>query len=265
MAEIETPSREGAHAVFFVPELLEKILLAVDMKTLLLSQRVNKFWNQTINNSTLLQKKLFFLPASLDEAINLTAPYQLSTLPKTVDSNKLKESPWVWLEKEMSRKSPAPSHVIVLNPMLFGHTTDRFRICNLRNLLNKQHKVTGSWQRMRFAHSFPKNMIMAATFVNDKDQHGNIIYHDISLLGTDVSSGPPKLTLDLRDGTGDLGLAIGETARRVEQLVMFKKNRVLDCASSYFVVAANSISLDEYEKEARERHQNASTTPAEWG
>lgn len=63
MAEEPSNSQDNAHAVFFVAELLENTLIDVDMKTLLLSQRVNRFWLQVIGNSQLLQKKLFFLPA----------------------------------------------------------------------------------------------------------------------------------------------------------------------------------------------------------
>ena len=45
-----------------MPEMLENILLDVDMKSLLLAQRVDKTFKATIDGSVKLQKKLWFLP-----------------------------------------------------------------------------------------------------------------------------------------------------------------------------------------------------------
>ncbi|KFY08403.1 hypothetical protein V492_06268 [Pseudogymnoascus sp. VKM F-4246] len=53
----------AANAVLSIPELLEAILLDVDMKTLLLSQRVNRNWASIIAASSVLQQALFFQPA----------------------------------------------------------------------------------------------------------------------------------------------------------------------------------------------------------
>ncbi|KFY43191.1 hypothetical protein V494_02083 [Pseudogymnoascus sp. VKM F-4513 (FW-928)] len=53
----------AANAVLSIPELLEAILLDVDMKTLLLSQRVNRNWASIITASSVLQQALFFQPA----------------------------------------------------------------------------------------------------------------------------------------------------------------------------------------------------------
>lgn len=61
-----TPS-PAENEVLGINELFELILLRLDMKTLLLSQRVDSHWRDTISSSTLLQKKLFFLPATLEE------------------------------------------------------------------------------------------------------------------------------------------------------------------------------------------------------
>lgn len=49
----------AAAKVLQEPCLMEMILVDVDMKTLLLSQRVSKFWQATIQNTNKLQKKLF--------------------------------------------------------------------------------------------------------------------------------------------------------------------------------------------------------------
>ncbi|KJX95619.1 hypothetical protein TI39_contig4100g00022 [Zymoseptoria brevis] len=50
----------AASNVFGTAELLELILLDVDMRTLLLGQRVSKDFNNTITSSPSLQEKLFF-------------------------------------------------------------------------------------------------------------------------------------------------------------------------------------------------------------
>jgi len=47
-------------AILNVVELLEKILFDVDIRTLLLSQRVNKMFKATIDGSHALQEALFF-------------------------------------------------------------------------------------------------------------------------------------------------------------------------------------------------------------
>ncbi|KAI9927542.1 hypothetical protein ASPWEDRAFT_746562 [Aspergillus wentii DTO 134E9] len=48
--------------VFFIWELLEHILLNLDLRTLLLSQKVCRTWHKTINDSRPLQQALFFQP-----------------------------------------------------------------------------------------------------------------------------------------------------------------------------------------------------------
>ena len=52
-----------------IVELLEAVLLHLDYKTLLLAQRVSRFWHDTINGSKGLRTKLFLEPATIDEAI----------------------------------------------------------------------------------------------------------------------------------------------------------------------------------------------------
>jgi len=58
------PADDSVVAVFGTVELLESILLRLNMKTLLLSQRVDRTFRDTIANSTKLQKALSFEPAS---------------------------------------------------------------------------------------------------------------------------------------------------------------------------------------------------------
>lgn len=63
---------ESATKTFAIPELLELILLHLDMKMLLLAQRVDTQWRGAIASSKKLQKKLFLLPVeSFEEALLL--------------------------------------------------------------------------------------------------------------------------------------------------------------------------------------------------
>ncbi|KAK5121721.1 hypothetical protein LTR85_004596 [Meristemomyces frigidus] len=61
---------DAVSRVINTPELLENILLGLDETTLLLSQRVNNFFNATITGSSILQQKLFFRPlTAVDEGV----------------------------------------------------------------------------------------------------------------------------------------------------------------------------------------------------
>ncbi|KAF2207775.1 hypothetical protein CERZMDRAFT_102040 [Cercospora zeae-maydis SCOH1-5] len=52
----------AADRALHVPELLERILLSLPMKDLLLDQRVSKYWKALIKNSPKLQQALFYRP-----------------------------------------------------------------------------------------------------------------------------------------------------------------------------------------------------------
>ena len=62
---------EAAEQVFSVTELLENILVNLDFDTLLLLQRVNQKFRAVIGGSVPLQKKLFFVHCTFDEAKSL--------------------------------------------------------------------------------------------------------------------------------------------------------------------------------------------------
>ncbi|RYP10631.1 hypothetical protein DL765_008056 [Monosporascus sp. GIB2] len=55
-----------------IPELLVQILSELDLRTLLLSQRVSKHWRDTIARAPELQRALFFEPAAASSADELT-------------------------------------------------------------------------------------------------------------------------------------------------------------------------------------------------
>ena len=52
--------------VLFITELLEMILLQLDMRTLLISQRVCRKWSSLIRSSSRIQETLFFKPVLPD-------------------------------------------------------------------------------------------------------------------------------------------------------------------------------------------------------
>jgi hypothetical protein len=71
------PSSNAATIAFSIPEILVMILLKLDMRTLLLSQRTCRSWFTAIKYSTEIQKALFFTPI---ERIPNQEPLQNSML-----------------------------------------------------------------------------------------------------------------------------------------------------------------------------------------
>lgn len=62
---------KAAHDALHTAELLELILIGVDMRTLLVAQRVSRYWYESMKNSVRLQKKLFLIPATTKDIIEL--------------------------------------------------------------------------------------------------------------------------------------------------------------------------------------------------
>lgn len=84
-------STPAADNVLKTTEPLEMILVRVDVKTLLLAQRVAPVWRANVTSSKVLQKKLFFLPATREElpGLNIVAEGKLSTtLPKSAETKR---------------------------------------------------------------------------------------------------------------------------------------------------------------------------------
>ncbi|KAK3619157.1 hypothetical protein LTR56_024212 [Elasticomyces elasticus] len=70
-----SPAQSAGHRLTSVFELLEQVLLEMDMKDVLLAQRVNTSFASTIANSKPLQQALFFMP--LDHPDNTPIPNTL--------------------------------------------------------------------------------------------------------------------------------------------------------------------------------------------
>ncbi|KAF2211375.1 hypothetical protein CERZMDRAFT_85541 [Cercospora zeae-maydis SCOH1-5] len=68
--------------VFNTVELLEAILVNLDLKTVLMTQRVHRTWKCTIQSSPRLQEKLFLRPTSVNTSILLPV-YPFQSGPKS--------------------------------------------------------------------------------------------------------------------------------------------------------------------------------------
>ncbi|KAK3641446.1 hypothetical protein LTR56_011259 [Elasticomyces elasticus] len=93
-----------AKHVFGIGELFDGILKYVDMKTLLLSQRVSRSWKTSIFSSSLMQQKLFLKPANLEDALILAGAYNQAKL----------------FIHATSKFSDPEAVVSLLNPLLFN-------------------------------------------------------------------------------------------------------------------------------------------------
>ena len=117
--------RKASQDAFHTPELLELMLIEVDMRTLLLSQRVSKYWQELITNSTKLKKKLFLVPATSNELVTL------SIAPQPKSSTTLDERPTMAVVSTSSQTSGPPSSVYfaALNPLMFWQGSLLLRTC----------------------------------------------------------------------------------------------------------------------------------------
>ena len=68
------------HEVLSTPELLIEILSRLDMRTLLLSQRVSRFWQGLVTGTPALQRSLFFEPITAKSNTELTQGRQINPL-----------------------------------------------------------------------------------------------------------------------------------------------------------------------------------------
>ncbi|KAK5718422.1 hypothetical protein LTR15_008149 [Elasticomyces elasticus] len=142
-----TPAADAALAV---TELLESILVRVDAKTLLLSQRVCRKWRDVVEGSHILQQKLFIQPATLDEATNLSAE----------DNDKALV---VMQDDEDTRFMAAPEHSMtfdmlpessgLLNPLFFNGNA------GCRVPAQSRENVVPSWTKMQLVNP-PQDLVV---------------------------------------------------------------------------------------------------------
>jgi hypothetical protein len=163
MSNIPTSRRynlEGYHAptkVFGTAELLHAILLKLDSRTLLLAQRVNCAFQDTITRSSQLQKKLFFKPVKfLAEAHDLGM----------IDERSVVASFCAWPRMDKQRVLFEQLGALILNPMVF--TSKVFSSKDRRRGMAKvqasclksvQRDPSPSWKKM-LASQPPKDIWM---------------------------------------------------------------------------------------------------------
>lgn len=129
--------------VFALPEVLEKILLEVDMVTLLVSaQRVSKAWKDLIKSSIAIQQKLFFKAAT-------SGPVEKNPL--------LKKYLTPFYESEVREKAPDWTHAKVIAEAPFAKNAEAFR------------RSGASWREMllqqppQFRYGFARDIIDGVT------------------------------------------------------------------------------------------------------
>ena len=123
----------AATKVCQITELLELILINVDQRTLLLSQRVASKWRDVVQRNHDIQKKLFFIQPTFEEALQLGL----------VSPSSMVFSPW-------------PQEVILVNSLVIRmgeYTHDGYRSWPHGEISNaialeREKGEHGSWERM---------------------------------------------------------------------------------------------------------------------
>lgn len=103
----------AAQVVLATNELFEQILLELDMRTLLLAQRVDYRWYALINQSKSLQKKLFFIPATRQDLKKLNLLEMSNEHDLNINAIKVHKCP-------LRKGEP---DILVLNPLLMTQQT----------------------------------------------------------------------------------------------------------------------------------------------
>ena len=144
-------------------ELLEHILLHLDMKTLLLAQRVSLRFHGVISGSTQLQKKLFFLWAPIEEAVKLYGHTKHEkVLLLQYDSPIANYGKW----------GSKLTHYSMLNPLLFldlrpGKAYPAISLDGLKTHTRTINPgIDESWTRMQLAHGLQLKMYAEGTVWN---------------------------------------------------------------------------------------------------
>lgn len=165
--------------LFETPELFEQILLLLDTKTLLLSQRVSHHWHRIITTSKPLQRKLFFLPTTTFKDIlslgflDTTNSNVFNILDAT--SNKCK-----WLQQ-----------VVILNDIFFDTTREwklkpvAFANPHRRssNPLPPSSNITPSWHRMLLTQPPPSTGRGDVMFWFEDSHDNDELCQDVDTMG----------------------------------------------------------------------------------
>ncbi|KLU90779.1 hypothetical protein MAPG_10630 [Magnaporthiopsis poae ATCC 64411] len=116
MAQTQT----AAATVFGTTELLEDILARVDIRTLLLSQRVSRTWYETIASSRPLQRQLFFLAEHAQSIEHMTTGRRRNPLLEQVFA------PW-FIDRDHHYTRDCPNPFEALFPRAGGQAAEAKR------------------------------------------------------------------------------------------------------------------------------------------
>ncbi|KAK3069387.1 hypothetical protein LTR53_012301 [Teratosphaeriaceae sp. CCFEE 6253] len=144
-----TEASTAVEDVFATAELLEKILLRVDAKTVLLSQKVSRHWREVVVGSHLLQQKLYLRSATFEEALYLTQG---------------EDEAEVWVLTDTLGLGTG-----MLNPLLFDvpHSLPEAGNCPVASFRTRRHAVH-SRQRMQLVH--PPTTLSTGAYSGDGDR-----------------------------------------------------------------------------------------------
>ncbi|KAK5725292.1 hypothetical protein LTR17_013055 [Elasticomyces elasticus] len=182
-----TPAADAALAI---TELLESILVRVDAKTLLLSQRVCHKWRDVIEGSHVLQQKLFLRPATLAEATNLSAEDENKALV-VMRSNE--DTRFMAMERYMTFDIQ-PESSGLLNPLLFNGNA------GCRVPTQSRENVVPSWMKMQLINP-PQDLVVLERSREDVNLDGE------RCCRASVSNGP----------RWDAGETVGDWTRRADE------------------------------------------------
>ena len=162
--EPEPYDRNAASAaVIATTELLVIILHILDMRTLLLSQRVNQKWQAVIGEIKQLQQKLFMHPISVEEAI----AKGVAAMPKDIaTAGELREG-WSWVALNALFFKSIPKTVP-------GSVTVEDLTTSLAHIVGTGSEIkSGSWQRM-FASIPPAPAMTFHMVLEDQRNSGSV-------------------------------------------------------------------------------------------
>ena len=160
--------RSTSDATFEITELLEHILSQLDMRALLLVQRLSRTWRDVIASSRKLQRHLFMEPAELVDMMQLASEYKQTPLP-FIDKAEL-----VGVEKKprlVASEALDLSQTTMLNPLLDIMNVNPFEngeahACFDPKPFDDGHGVVQpSWKCIYFAQPPPRE-VFAEVFVN---------------------------------------------------------------------------------------------------
>lgn len=162
-----TPQESAGSRLANIVELIEEILLGIDIKTLLLAQRVSRTWKAIIARSLKLQRALFISPAaSIEDYPNTTEKFSAENTWHNIQS----------LDDltALSEGRLVPKDVVknVLNPLLYilmpGSRLDTYCWGGKQRQAEHNISTSASWTKMYLTQP-PVKSIMLRQIISDRE------------------------------------------------------------------------------------------------